>query len=155
MDKLLLETPLSVLTLVVPDFPFLFVWHLHVYLIFLCTSFCMGKADACEPVGMWTNRNIPVQVSVSITGFPWLLLLHNFNFFKTVSQKHFFSFATMCLFAPCGVNFRRPEPVFQKYKRIKTSIPLFYTKFVISNYKIPSVLRRECFTQYIEHTCIS
>lgn len=129
--------------------------------LFLRTGFCLGKADACEPVGMWANRNIPRQVSVSISGFPWLLLVHKLNFLKTVSHQHFFFVpCTMCSFAPRGANFRKPEPFFQKYHRIQTFISSFKKKkkrrkLVINNYKISSVLREECFTQYTEHTVIS
>lgn len=70
MTKLLFKTPLSVPMLVAPHFPFLFVWHLHVYLerghISLHRFLPGGKQ---MPVNQWECGQIEIYLDRCLSVF--------------------------------------------------------------------------------------
>lgn len=160
MTKLLLKILLSVLILVAPDFPVLFVWHLHMS-TFRGGCIYLLRFLPMESRCLWTSGTVDRQKHTwkdicQYFRFLWLLLLlQKFNFFKTVNFKHFFP-VMMCLLAPFVVNFIDFEPLFfsatTEYKC--SFLPSMYN-FVINGYKIASALWKGCFRWYIEHTVIT
>lgn len=151
MTKLLLKTPLSVLKLVA----FLFVWHLYLYLERRFYFFAQVSAwGRCVPVNQGECGQIEIYLDRCLSVFQISLDSSsdtNLTFPKLWATSTFF-FITVCLLAPCGVNFRKPEPFFQKYNRIQIFISSFYAKFVINNQNFISLKKRMFYTVQWTHS---
>lgn len=96
MTKLLLKIFLGVLILVAPD-----------------SVFYLRKVDACEPVGLRTDGNLPGRTSGSVSGFPDYYYYRNLIFIQNCELVSFM----MCLLATFVVNYIDFEPSFFKLQQ--------------------------------------